>query len=676
MLTIKEYIISSLLFESTKYKKRELVVDSFIRSILNASRAKKRAITLFIDSLFIAAAFWLALIVRLDSLAPFYEVGNWLLLAMLIPTGLIAFINLGLYRAVLRYMNAQALWAIVLGTVITTVSLVLLSFFVGITIPRTMPFIFAWLCLLTVGGSRILVRAMIGKMATVNKESVIIYGAGSAGRQLATALGAGPEYYVRAFIDDDITKQGSIVQGIPVISFKDIYELINKAKATKVLLALPSASRARRKEVLAQLEPLTIKVLSIPGMADVVEGKAQLSEFREVEIEDLLGRDPVTPKPELMAANITGKIVMVTGAGGSIGSELCRQIVRQQPKKLVLFEISEFGLYSIEKELHEYITNNHIDLELIPIMGSVQRINRIETVMMAFGVQTVYHAAAYKHVPLVEHNVVEGVRNNVFGTYYAAKAAVNAGVETFVLISTDKAVRPTNVMGATKRMAELVLQGLAQTKGKEHRTRFCMVRFGNVLGSSGSVVPLFRRQIKEGGPITLTHQDITRFFMTIPEAAQLVIQAGSMGKGGDVFVLDMGDSVKIRDLASKMIRLSGFEVKDKTNPHGDIEILCTGLRPGEKLYEELLIGDNVGETPHERIMTAHEAMLPLAELIVFLEAFDIACHNFDHEMIRQLLLDAPTGFNPTDGICDLVWNAKKDAQLESQPQANVVNLKG
>ncbi|MBB1303799.1 polysaccharide biosynthesis protein [Pseudoalteromonas sp. SR44-8] len=651
-------------------------MDSFIRSILNASRAKKRAITLFIDSLFIAAAFWLALIVRLDSLAPFSELGNWLLLAMLIPTGLIAFINLGLYRAVLRYMNAQALWAIVLGTVITTVSLVLLSFFVGITIPRTMPFIFAWLCLLTVGGSRILVRAMIGRMATVNKESVIIYGAGSAGRQLATALGAGPEYYVRAFIDDDATKQGSIVQGIPVISFKDIYELINKGKATKVLLALPSASRARRKEVLAQLEPLTIKVLSIPGMADVVEGKAQLSEFREVEIEDLLGRDPVTPKPELMAANITGKIVMVTGAGGSIGSELCRQIVRQQPKKLVLFEISEFGLYSIEKELHEYITNNHIDLELIPIMGSVQRINRIETVMMAFCVQTVYHAAAYKHVPLVEHNVVEGVRNNVFGTYYAAKAAVNAGVETFVLISTDKAVRPTNVMGATKRMAELVLQGLAQTKGKEHGTRFCMVRFGNVLGSSGSVVPLFRRQIKEGGPITLTHQDITRFFMTIPEAAQLVIQAGSMGKGGDVFVLDMGDSVKIKDLASKMIRLSGFEVKDKTNPHGDIEILCTGLRPGEKLYEELLIGDNVGETPHERIMTAHEAMLPLAELKVFLEAFDIACHNFDHEMIRQLLLDAPTGFNPTDGICDLVWNAKKDAQLESQPQANVVNLKG
>ena len=651
-------------------------MDSFIRSILNASRAKKRAITLFIDSLFIAAAFWLALIVRLDSLAPFSELSNWLLLAILIPTGLIAFINLGLYRAVLRYMNAQALWAIVLGTVITTVSLVLLSFFVGITIPRTMPFIFAWLCLLTVGGSRVVVRAMIGKMATANKESVIIYGAGSAGRQLATALGAGPEYYVRAFIDDDVTKQGSIIQGIPVICFKGIYELINKGKVTKVLLALPSESRARRKQILAQLEPLTVKVLSIPGMADVVEGKAQLSEFREVEIEDLLGRDPVTPKPELMAANITGKIVMVTGAGGSIGSELCRQIVRQKPTALVLFEVNEFGLYSIEKELCEYIQHNQLNVKLIPLMGSVQRINRIETAMITFGVQTVYHAAAYKHVPLVEHNVVEGVRNNVFGTYYAAKAAVNAKVETFVLISTDKAVRPTNVMGATKRMAELCLQGLAQNKVKgKHTTRFCMVRFGNVLGSSGSVVPLFRRQIKEGGPITLTHPDITRFFMTIPEAAQLVIQAGSMGKGGDVFVLDMGESVKIKDLASKMIRLSGFEVKDENNPHGDIEIKCTGLRPGEKLYEELLIGDNVGETSHERIMTANEVMLPLPELNVFLEAFDIACHNFDHEMIRQLLLDAPTGFNPTDGICDLVWNAKKN-QPAVGDEAKVVNIKG
>ena len=649
-------------------------MESFIRTILNASRAKKRLITLCIDSLFIMLAFWLALIVRLDSLEPLKQLDNWLLLALLTPISLYTFVSLGLYRAVLRYMNSQAIWAIVLGTVITTVILVLLAFFMGTDIPRTMPFIFAWLCLLTVGGARVLVRAIIGKMTTSKKESVIIYGAGSAGRQLATALSAGPEYFVRAFIDDDVTKHGSIIQGIPVVCFKDIYELINKRKVSKVLLALPSETRARRKEILAQLEPLTIKVLSIPGMADVVEGKAKLAEITEVGVEDLLGRDPVAPRKDLMTANISNKVVMVTGAGGSIGSELCRQIVKQKPTKLVLFELSEFGLYSIEKELSEYITNNNLNIELVPIMGSVQRINRIETVMKTFGVQTVYHAAAYKHVPLVEHNVVEGVRNNMFGTYYCAKAAVNAGVENFVLISTDKAVRPTNVMGATKRMAELVLQGLAQKQGVNHKTRFCMVRFGNVLGSSGSVVPLFRRQIKEGGPITLTHPDITRFFMTIPEAAQLVIQAGAMGKGGDVFVLDMGDPVKIKDLATKMVRLSGFEVKSETNPHGDIEIKCTGLRPGEKLYEELLIGDNVGETTHERIMTASEVMLPLAELNVFIEALDIACHNFDHESIRQLLLDAPTGFNPTDGICDLVWNAKAKKLAEDVAKDNIVNI--
>ncbi len=643
-----------------------------MRTILNTSRAKKRLITLCIDSLFIMLAFWLALIVRLDSLEPLKQLDNWLLLALLTPVSLYTFISLGLYRAVLRYMNSQAIWAIVLGTVITTVILVLLAFFIGTDIPRTMPFIFAWLCLLTVGGARVLVRAIIGKMTTSKKESVIIYGAGSAGRQLATALGAGPEYFVSAFIDDDATKHGSIIQGIPVVCFKGIYELINKRKVNKVLLALPSATRARRKEILAQLEPLTVKVLSMPGMADVVEGKAKLAEITEVGVEDLLGRDPVAPKMDLMTANITKKVVMVTGAGGSIGSELCRQIVKQKPTKLILFEQSEFALYSIEKELNEYICNNVLELELIPIMGSVQRINRLETVMKTFGVHTVYHAAAYKHVPLVEHNVVEGVRNNVFGTYYCAKAAVNASVESFVLISTDKAVRPTNVMGATKRMAELVLQGLTQEQGVKHKTRFCMVRFGNVLGSSGSVVPLFRRQIKEGGPITLTHPDITRFFMTIPEAAQLVIQAGAMGKGGDVFVLDMGDPVKIKDLATKMVRLSGFEVKSDTNPHGDVEIKCTGLRPGEKLYEELLIGDNVGETTHERIMTASEVMLPLAELNVFIEALDIACHNFDHESIRQLLLDAPTGFNPTDGICDLVWNAKKD--LTKGNKQNVVNI--
>ncbi|MCX2766951.1 polysaccharide biosynthesis protein [Pseudoalteromonas sp. B530] len=651
-------------------------MDSWFRALLGASRSQKRLLTLVLDSVFIVSAFWLALIVRLDSFAPLANFNNWLILALLLPISLVIFVKLGLYRAVLRYVGANAVGAVVLGTVISTVILVLSSFFTQTAIPRTMPFIYAWLMILSVGGSRILVRALIWRLTSFTKTPVVIYGAGDAGRQLATALATGPEYYVTAYVDDDATKHNAIIQGIPVVAFDEIYNLIDKKRVHKVLLALPSVSRSRRKEILTKLEKLPLEVMTVPGMADVIDGKAQLNEIKEVEIEDLLGRDPVAPQAELMAANIKDKVIMVTGAGGSIGSELCRQIILNGPKKLVLFEVSEFGLYSIENELNQLALNKGVSLEIVPVMGSVQRINRIETCMKAFGVQTVYHAAAYKHVPLVEQNVVEGVRNNVFGTYYTAKAAINAGVETFVLISTDKAVRPTNVMGATKRMAELVLQALAESKVTSKNTRFCMVRFGNVLGSSGSVVPLFRKQIKEGGPITLTHKDITRFFMTIPEAAQLVIQAGAMGKGGDVFVLDMGESVKIKDLATKMVHLSGLEVKSESNPHGDIEIECTGLRPGEKLYEELLIGDNVEETSHPRIMTANEVKLPMAELESFMSAMDTACHNFDHELIRKLLLEAPTGFNPTDGICDLVWNEKRqvlEAQRESEQK--VVNLR-
>ncbi|BBN80434.1 nucleoside-diphosphate sugar epimerase [Pseudoalteromonas sp. A25] len=657
-------------------------MDSWFRVLLSASRSQKRLITLVLDSIFIISAFWLALIVRLDSLAPLMIAKNWLLLVILLPASLFIFVRLGLYRAVLRYVGASAVGAVVLGTVISTVVLVLSAFFTQTVIPRTMPVIYGWLMILSLGGSRILVRALIWRLSAVTKTPVVIYGAGDAGRQLATALATGPDYYVTAYLDDDDNKHGAIIQGIPVIPFAEIYNLIDKKRVKKVLLALPSATRSRRKEILTKLEKLPLEVMTVPGMADVIDGKAQLSEIKEVEIEDLLGRDPVAPRTELLAANITNKVVMVTGAGGSIGSELCRQIIKNRPLKLVLFEVSEFGLYNIEKELNQLALSKNIALEIVPVMGSVQRINRIETCMKAFGVQTVYHAAAYKHVPLVEQNVVEGVRNNVFGTYHTAKAAINAGVETFVLISTDKAVRPTNVMGATKRMAELALQALSESKVTSKNTRFCMVRFGNVLGSSGSVVPLFRKQIREGGPITLTHNDITRFFMTIPEAAQLVIQAGAMGKGGDVFVLDMGESVKIKDLATKMVHLSGLEVKSESNPHGDIEIKCTGLRPGEKLYEELLIGDNVEDTPHPRIMTANEVKLPLGELDKLIEKLDAACHKFDHEAIRKLLLEAPTGFNPTDGICDLVWNEKRVALereakqvVKAADDVKVVNLR-
>ncbi|MBU2415555.1 MAG: polysaccharide biosynthesis protein, partial [Gammaproteobacteria bacterium] len=381
----------------------------------------------------------------------------------------------------------------------------------------------------------------------------------------------------------------------------------------------------------------------------------------------------------LMQANISGKVVMVTGAGGLIGSELCRQIIAQQPSTLIVFDVSEYAVYQIDKELNEILEQEPFNVKIVPLIGSVQRINRLASTMKAFGVHTVYHAAAYKHVPLVEYNVVEGVRNNAFGTYYCAKAAIESGVESFVLISTDKAVRPTNVMGATKRMAELGLQALAEAEAKkaakqEKFTRFCMVRFGNVLGSSGSVIPVFKKQILENQPITVTHPDIIRYFMTIPEAAQLVIQAGAMGKGGDVFVLDMGEPVKIVDLAKNLIRLSGLEVKSDANPNGDIEIQFTGLRPGEKLFEELLIGDNVKETQHKRIMTANERFLSLPDFVQTMEQLDKACHDFDHEKVREILITAPTDFQPTDGIGDLVWNAKKalDQQVED---SNVVHLK-
>ena len=643
-----------------------------LSKILNAKRKTKRIITLTVDSIFIITSFWASLVIRLDNLSGFSNLSYWFVLSGLLPISIFIFIKLGLYRAVLRYMSSQAVWAVVAGTMLSTAALVLIAFFSSIAVPRTMPLIYCALILLSVGGARLLVRALVSQFTGTNKMPVVIYGAGSAGRQLATGIAAGSEYYVSAFIDDDKSKYGSIIQGVPVVSLGELKSLIEAEKATKVLLALPSASRSERNRIINLLEKYQVLVQTIPGIKDVIEGNSNPAEFVDVEIEDLLGREPVTPLPQLMAQNITSKNVMVSGAGGSIGSELCRQILKFKPLKLVLFELSEFALYEIEKELSEYISKNRLNIKLYPLLGSVQRINRVENIMKAFNINTVYHAAAYKHVPLVEHNVVEGVRNNVFGTYYAAKAAINCGVETFVLVSTDKAVRPTNVMGASKRMGELVLQALSQASFNTG-TRFCMVRFGNVLGSSGSVLPLFRRQIREGGPITLTHEHITRYFMTNPEAAQLVIQAGAMGKGGDVFVLDMGEPVTIKNLAEKLVRLSGLEIKDDSNPNGDIAIEYTGLRPGEKLFEELLIGDNVHETFHERIMTANEAMLSWQDLEPMLDKLDNMCHLFDHEGIRDILLNAPTGFNPTDGICDLVWAARQPEFVKAV-SADVINL--
>lgn len=628
-----------------------------LQYLWNLSRPTKRVISILIDTLFIVGAFYVAYWVRIGDILPLDNpVATYVLIGTWAST-IVVFSKLGLYRAILRYLTFHALAVVSLGTLFSACMVAILAFYFDAPIPRSIPIIYgAFLCLLC-GGSRLIVRVLVNEANSKGKKRVLIYGAGAAGRQLALALRSSETHKVVGFIDEDSTLDDTIILGVKVKATKKVARQVKKRQVSQILLAVPSASRAKRKAILDSLVHLPVEVLTVPDMQDIVEGRATIDQLKDVAIDDLLGRDPVAPQQALMEANIKGKVVMVTGAGGSIGSELCRQILLNQPNVLILFELSEFALYQIDRELSQWIDEHQLDVTLVPLLGSVQRINRLSTAMKSYQVETVYHAAAYKHVPLVEYNVVEGVRNNVFGTWYTAKAAIEAGVESFVLISTDKAVRPTNVMGTTKRMAELGLQALAeQENAKANGTRFCMVRFGNVLGSSGSVIPLFKKQIAAGGPVTVTHPEITRYFMTIPEAAQLVIQAGAMGKGGDVFVLDMGESVKITDLAENLIHLSGLEVKTEQNPYGDIGIEFSGLRPGEKLYEELLIGDNVESTAHQRIMTALEDYLSLDAYTDLLVRLDEACHSFDHEQIRAILLEAPADFNPTDGISDLVWN--------------------
>ena len=634
------------------------VSNYYMDVLFRVPRPLKRVITIIADLFFVCIAFWAAMLVRVDSLAIFSNLDYWFLLCCLMPLTLFINIKLGLYRAVIRYIGSKAVKTIGLAVIFSSFTLILLSIYLAGDFPRTVPVVFAAFLMILISGSRFAVRAVLSSKNNT-KEPVIIFGASSAGRQLAQSLIQGNEYFPIAFIDDDKRIQKSIIHSVTVFSRHEISTLINKYAVKKVLLAIPQKHKKRIANILNKLEDISFEILSIPGTADLVSGKAKIDDLQEVSIADLLGRNSVKPNNDLLRADICDKVVMITGAGGSIGSELCRQILNQRPKKIVLMELSEFALYRINGELQKMTKILAYDLIIIPLLGSVQHKSRLLTIMRSFGVQTIYHAAAYKHVPVVEHNVIEGVRNNIFGTLFVAEAAIEAQVETFVLISTDKAVRPTNIMGTTKRMAELVLQALAdQTRSAKGKTRFCMVRFGNVLGSSGSVVPLFREQIKSGGPVTVTHPDIIRYFMTIAEASQLVIQAGAMGKGGDVFVLDMGDPVNISDLATKMIRLSGLTVSDQLNPEGDIAIEYTGLRLGEKLFEELLIGDDVTQTEHRRILSAHETWLPWPQLEKILIKLDEACHQFDYEEIRRLLLHAPTGFAPKDGIGDLVWNAK------------------
>ena len=575
-----------------------------------------------------------------------------MLSTMLITTCI--FIRLGLYRAVVRFMAAKAFSSLAVGISISALVLASSSFLNQANLPRSSIVIYWFTAFALLGMPRLFIRNIVSQLNNSNRESVLVYGAGNQGIALANALTNSDQFRPVALIDDDKKKQGTVINSLKVHPSKDVQQLTEQFSVKKILLALGNTTTSKRKLLIENLADNQLEILTTPAVQDIISGKAKIEEVKDVEIEDLLGRDCVSPNANLLSQSIKDKVVLVTGAGGSIGSELCRQIITQKPKKLILLELNEFSLYSIEQELHQYRQNHkQCETEIISILGSVQKQNRLETIFTTFGVQTIYHAAAYKHVPMVEHNVVEGVRNNVFGTWYCTEAAIKAGVERFVLISTDKAVRPTNVMGASKRLAELVLQALAK---RQSDTLFCMVRFGNVLGSSGSVVPLFRKQIKGGGPITVTHPDIIRYFMTIPEASQLVIQAGAMGKGGDVFVLDMGEPVKIVSLAQKMIRLSGLTERTDANPCGDIGIEFSGLRPGEKLYEELLVGDDVEGSDHPRIMTANEIHLSWPETHNLLNRLDKACHDFKVEDVINLLLEAPAAFNKQGNNPDWVFN--------------------
>jgi len=625
-----------------------------IRSLFEAPRNIKRFLTIGYDLTAILAAFYLASCLRLGVTTPNVGENELLMLAMTSVLSLLVFIRMGMYRAILRYLSAQAIVTVAICVCISGLILAVSSFFTFSVTPRSVPIIYTLLLLVLIGVPRMLVRSIVMMLNQIDVEGkipVIIYGAGHSGHQLLGALSASI-YSVKAFVDDNARLHNTTVGGVKVHSSNDLLLLIQQYSPRKFLLALGRANNASKARVLKVLEPYAIEVQTIPAAADILSGKTRIENIKDVEVEDLLGRDPVKPNPKLLDACIRNKAVMVTGAGGSIGSELCRQIIKHSPKALILFEQSEYGLYAIEKELQAELSKLPQQIELVALLGSVQNEQRLLMSMQAYDVQTVYHAAAYKHVPLVEHNIVEGVNNNVMGTLYCAEAAIKAGVESFVLISTDKAVRPTNIMGTTKRVAELVLQGLSQRQAK---TRFTMVRFGNVLGSSGSVVPLFRRQIKQGGPVTVTHPDIIRYFMTIPEAAELVIQAGSMGKGGDVFVLDMGDPVKIIDLARRMIHLSGLEIKDKDHPHGDIEIQYTGLRPGEKLFEELLIGDNVNGTEHERIMRAEEHCLSWIDTEQLINELKKSCDSYRCDLLKDALLRAPAQYSSSEKLSDSVW---------------------
>lgn len=622
---------------------------------------------LFLDYGVLVTVLFLSFSIRLGY---WYFPSNDLILWLIFVSPLIAiftFWMFGLYRSVTRYIGLNALWSIVQAVTLYALIWGVIVFLGAVEdIPRSIV-LFNWtLSILLTGGLRLLARWLLSKerlfqntkKTGTSYKNVLIYGAGDAGIQLMAGLEHSSEYKPVGFIDDSKEVQGGNIGGMDVYSFYDIGRLIKNLNVAEVLIALPSTSRARRINIADSLESYPVSVRMLPSLADLAGGKVSIDDLHKVSIKDLLGRDAVSANKELLSKNITDKTVLVTGAGGSIGSELCRQIIILKPKKLIMYEISEIALYNIEKELLSM--SNH-KVKLYPILGSVNNKGRFNHVLRHFKIETIYHAAAYKHVPMVEFNNAEGIDNNVFSTLNCAQSAIENGVETFVLISTDKAVRPTNTMGATKRVAELILQALSV---EQKSTKFTMVRFGNVLDSSGSVIPLFKQQIKDGGPITVTDKNIIRYFMLIPEAVELVIQAGAMGSGGDVFVLDMGDPVNINDLAKKMIKLSGLELKDKYHPNGDIEIEYIGLRPGEKLYEELLVGDNVSHTDNPLIMRAEEDLLPWNELKPMLDSLKKEVKGYDQEKTREILVKLVSGFTPHHKIIDVLH--KKNVKSKSR----------
>lgn len=630
-------------------------MNSLLAKFLDAPRPIKRAISVAYDVTAISAAFYLAYVLRLSQLEFHFSSHELLCLIATIVISIAIFIRMGLYRAILRYMPPQAIVTILIGIVASSFAMIATGFYLHAFLPRSVPVIYCFIALFLIGLPRLLFRNLLQFFTPKGNTNIIIYGAGESGNFLASHLNKSIQYKAVAFVDDDNKLHGSNLRGIKVYSSNELPKLIRKFNAKKILLALDNSKQQQTINIVRALEKLPVQVQAIPPLNDLINGTATAEEFRSIQIEELLGREPVAPALSLLEINITDKVVMVTGAGGSIGSEICRQIIKLKPSSIILYERSEFNLYQINEELSSLSGDN--STKIYPILGSINNQALLENIMKSFQVETLYHAAAYKHVPLVEYNILEGTNNNLFGTLKTAEAAIAAKVKHFVLISSDKAVRPTNVMGATKRLAELVLQAFST---RQNSTIFCMVRFGNVLDSSGSVVPKFREQIKHGGPITVTHPEITRYFMTMSEAAQLVIQAGAMAKGGDVFVLEMGEPVKIVNLATEMAFLSGHSIKSKSNPAGDIEILFTGLRPGEKLYEELLVGENCEGTEHPRIMRANEKAIPLPELEEYLAELQNHIEKFNHKALFETLKHSCVEFNAADGTEDLLHHARSN----------------